>query len=129
MSSFYRGKGFSQSDESNAEADLGRALQVLKLKNLIQNIGLTNVWIPIKFTKPDRVLDFSPPPKALYLDGEKVHDMDDPWDQEVDASLKRLGWIVFRERYHGSGLRGKRLIKVLVDLTGLEPELIQGALK
>lgn len=100
-----------------------------ELKGLISDIGLTSIEIPIRTTAPDRVWLQQQPKKALYMDGDDVHDLDNFWYQEVDDSLRHRGWIVLRERYHGSGLDGKRLIEVLAAITDLEADVIREALR
>lgn len=82
---------------SQAESDLGVALQRLKTEGKIGDIGETGIEIPIKSTWPDRI--WTKQRIILYLDGDKVHDMDDPWDAEVKETLTKRGWIVLRERY------------------------------
>ena len=115
----FRGKGSSQSNESNAESDLGVDLQQLKNEGKIDDIGISNEWIGL--TKPDR--QWPRKKVAFFLDGDEVHEEGDEWDSLVDRVLEFMGWTVLRERYHAPLSKMRRheiLAKILTLLEALK---------
>lgn len=95
---------------SNAEVKLAVKLQIMKNHGEIDDIGRSDIEIPVRITRPDRVWENYK--VALYLDGEEVHDLEDPWDGEVDWALRKQGYTVIRERYKGQ-LSDKRRDEII----------------
>jgi very-short-patch-repair endonuclease len=61
-------------------------------------IGMvTQRSIILKATIPDFL--WAGKKKAVYLDGEQVHEEGDVWDEEVVFLLEKRGWQVLRLRY------------------------------
>ena len=86
------------------------------IKWKLSSSGLSDMEISIRTTWPDKCL---PNRKiVLYLDGDKVHDLDNLWDRTVDETLRRRGWTVLRERYHMpiTQQRLKEIVSLVADM-------------
>ena len=95
----FRGKGSSQSNESNAEVELLKMLhrgydQRMDLKEK----PFTQITLPLKITRPD--FYFPGRKIAVYLDGSvHTHDKIAERDEEIDNLLKAQGIRVLRFPY------------------------------
>ena len=78
---------------SKAELEVFKALSAAGLTGGM----VTQQPIILKSTTPDFL--WREKRKAVYLDGEQVHDLGDEWDEEVVFLLEKRHWDVLRIRY------------------------------
>ena len=98
MSRFYRGKGFDQSNSSNAEDKVLKLLCKARLNETLQHGFRTQEYLVLRQTIPD----FYFPEKRLciYLDGPPhLKGKNEMNDAEIDALLDERNYKVLRRPY------------------------------
>lgn len=94
---------------SNAEITIFEGLSRRQLTSGLR----TQQDIILKKTKPD--FSWFEKRKAVYIDGEQVHQQKQEYDEEIQTLLERHGWDVLRISYHAP-LSEKRLEEILDEI-------------